>query len=139
MNFAPDTKTYHLPNSGGLYLSRFHNDTSHILLTMAIENIVNYKSIYLTLLDFMAYASHKISKLYHLNDKTDTIQLARKLFKRKIIKAEGNYNRQFPYINIFITIIDDVFVVSNVDHHDDTVLISLNVPRKNRMDTSIIR
>ena len=79
MNFAPDMKTYHLPDSGGSYLSRFHNDTSHILLTMAIENIVNYKSIYLTLLDFMAYASHKISKLYHLNDKIDTIPLARKL------------------------------------------------------------
>ena len=78
-------KTYPLPDSGGSYLSQFHNDTSHILLTMAIENVVNYKSIYLTitLLDFMAYASHKIIKLYHLNGETDAILLARKLLKQQ--------------------------------------------------------
>ena len=130
MNFGPDIKTYHLPDSGESYLSRFHNDTSHILLTMAINNIANYKSIYLTviLLDFMAYASHKISKSYHLNGETDTIPLARELFKRRIIKAAGNYNTQFRYINIFTTIIDDVFIMPNVDHDDDAVLISLNIP-----------
>lgn len=33
MNFSPHMKTYHLPDSGGSYLSRFINDTSHILLT----------------------------------------------------------------------------------------------------------
>ena len=66
-NSAPDMKTYHLPDSCGSYLSRFHNDTSHILLTMA------------------------------------------------------------RYINIFTTIIDDVFIILNVDHHDDAILISLNI------------
>ena len=80
MNFAPLMKTNHLPDSCGSYLSRFNNDTSHILLRMAIEDIINYKSIYLTviLLDFMAYASHNISKLYHLEDKS--MIKARKIF-----------------------------------------------------------
>ena len=42
MNFAPVMKTYHLPDSGGSCLSRFNNDTSHILSTMVMEKIINY-------------------------------------------------------------------------------------------------
>ena len=59
--------TYHLPDSGGSYLSRFQNDTSHIALTIALEAIVHYQSIYLTviLLDFVAYASYQISRIIH--------------------------------------------------------------------------
>ena len=62
---------------------------------MAIEKIFNYKSIYLTviLLDFMAYASHNISKLYNLKDKI--IIQARKIFKRRIIKSAEKYNLKF--------------------------------------------
>ena len=59
MNFAPDMKKYNLPDSDGSYLSRFNNDISYIILTIALESIINYKSIYLAviLFDFMAYAS----------------------------------------------------------------------------------
>ena len=45
MNFSPDMTTYHLPDSGGSYLSRFENDTSHIVLTIALESVIPYKSI----------------------------------------------------------------------------------------------
>ena len=31
----PDMTTYHLPDSCGSYISRFENDTSHIILTIA--------------------------------------------------------------------------------------------------------
>ena len=50
MNFSPDMTTYHLPDSGGSYLSRFENDTSHIVLTIALESVIPYKSIYLTVI-----------------------------------------------------------------------------------------
>ena len=121
MNFALDMKTYHLPDSGGSYLSRFHNDTSHILLTMATESITHYTSIYITviLLDFMAYASYNISMLYHNNSETEI--KARKIFKKRIIKAAQKYSTKFRYINIFNAIIDDVFIMPNVDHHDDAI------------------
>ena len=128
MNFSPDMKTYHLPDSGGSYLSRFNNDTSHILLTMVMEKIINYKSIYLTviLLDSIAYASHNISKLYHL--KNETTIYARKIFKRRMNKSAQLYSTKFRYINIFNAIIDDVFIMPNVNHHDDTILTYLNRP-----------
>ena len=88
INFSPDMKRYHLPDSGGSYLSRFTNITSHIILTIALEQV-----IYLTviLLDFMAYASHKISLLIHINN--EIAITARKTFRSKIIKAaEHHYN-----------------------------------------------
>ena len=109
MNFSPDMKRYHLPDSGGSYLSRFTNITSHIILTIALEQVIYYKSIYLTviLLDFMAYASHKISLLIHMNNES-TIT-ARKIFRSKIIKAaEHHYKYKFRYINMFLAIIDEV-------------------------------
>ena len=115
MNFSPDMKTYHLLDSGGSYLSRFHNDTSHIILTMAMENIINYKSIYLTvvLLDFIAYASHNVSQLYHLEN--ETIIKARKKFKKRINKSAQLYSTKFRCINIFNAIIDDVFIIPNAN------------------------
>ena len=124
MNFSPDMKTYHLLDSGGSYLSRFNNDTSHILLTMAIDKIINYNSIYLTVIlpDFMA--SHNISKLCYLRNET-TIK-ARKIFRKRINKLAHLYNKKFRYINIFNAIIDDVFIMPNVHHDDDTMLTYLN-------------
>ena len=122
INFSPDMKTYHLPDSGGSYLSRFKNDTSHILLTIALEDIINYQSIYLTviLLDFMAYASHNISKLIHL--RKETVCEARQTFKKRITKSANKYNLQFKYITTFEASIDDVFIMPHIRHHDDTVL-----------------
>ena len=78
MNFSPNMTTYHLPDSGGSYLSRFQNDTIHIVLPIALESIIPYQSIYLTviLLDFMAYASYHISKIIHrLHEIVDKLSL----------------------------------------------------------------
>ena len=128
MNFLPTMTTYHLPDSGGSYLSRFQNDTSHIVLTIALEAITPYKSIYLTviLLDFMAYASHNISKIIHRLHKN--VCDARHTFKKRIIKAANEYNLQFKYIKIFEAIVADVFVMPYINHHDDTILTYLATP-----------
>ena len=90
MNFAPDMMKYNLP--GGSYMSRFNNDTSHIILTIALDSIVNYKSIYLTvrIFDFMAYASQSISNLIH--EYENTIIKSRKMFKERIIKAANDFS-----------------------------------------------
>ena len=93
-----------------------------------MDKIINNNSIYLTviLLDFMAYASHNISKLYHLKNET-TIK-ARKIFKRRINKSAQLYSTELRYINIINAIIDDVLIMPNVKHHDDTMLTYLNRP-----------
>ena len=94
MKFAPDMKKYNLPDTGGSYISRFTNDTSHIILTISLESIINYKSIYLTaiLLDFMAYASQNISKLIHKGSKTTND--AGTIFNRIIINiAQKEFNK----------------------------------------------
>ena len=87
MNFAPDMKKHNLSDSDGSYLSRFNNDTSHIILTIGLESIINYKSIYLTVIifDFMSYASPSISNLIHIFE--NTMVQSRKIFKERIIKA----------------------------------------------------
>ena len=93
MNFAPDMKKYNLPDSGGSYMSRFNNDTSHIILTIGLESIINYKSIYLTVIifDFMAYASHSISNLIH--EYENTMIQSRKMFKKRIIRAANKFSQ----------------------------------------------
>ena len=126
MNLSADMKKCQLPDSGGSYLSRFTKVTSHIILTTALEQIINHKSIYLTviLLDFMAYASHKISLLIHMHNETPIT--ARKIFKSKIIRAaEHKYKYKFRYINMFLAIIDDVFIMPKIEHHDDTTFRSI--------------
>lgn len=55
-----------------------------------------------------------------------SISKARKIFKKTIIKSAEIYNLKFKYINIFNTIIDDVFINSKINHHDDTMLTYLN-------------
>ena len=57
MNFSPTMKTYHLPDSGGSYISRYGSISSHIKLTVFLDESIEYFSIYFTtiLLDFMAY------------------------------------------------------------------------------------
>ena len=104
------------------------NVTSHIILTIALE--IYYKSIYLTviLLDFMAYASHKISLHIHMHN--ETLLNARKILRSKIIKAaEEKFKNTFRYINMFLAIIDEVFIMPKIDHHDDTTFKSINKPR----------
>ena len=128
MNFSPTMRTYHFPDSGGSYLSRFQKDTSHIVLKIALEAITNYQSIYLTviLLDFMAHASHNIRKIFHLRNKT--VCQVRQSFKKCIIKSANKYNLQFKYIKIFESIIADVSIMPYICHHDDTILTYLSAP-----------
>ena len=66
MNISPTMKTYHLPDSGGSYISRYRSISSDIKLTIFLDESIEYHSIYFTtiLLDFMAFASHIISKTY---------------------------------------------------------------------------
>ena len=45
-NFSHTMKTYHLPNSGGLYISRYRSISSHIKLTVLRDESMEYFSIY---------------------------------------------------------------------------------------------
>ena len=40
MNFSPTMKTYHLPDSGGSYISRYRSISSHIKLTLSLDESV---------------------------------------------------------------------------------------------------
>ena len=57
MNFSPAMKTYHLIDSGGSYISQHRSTSSHIKVTLLVDENIEYFSIYLTtiILDFMAY------------------------------------------------------------------------------------
>ena len=85
MNFSPTMKTYHLPDSGGSCISRYRSISSHIKLTLLLDENIEYFSIYFTtiLLDFMAYSSHIISKMYHLDSLINSMDQARRKFKRE--------------------------------------------------------
>ena len=63
-NFSPTIKLYHLPDSGGSYISRYQSISSHIKLTLFLMEDQQYYSIYLTtiILDFMTYSSYVISR-----------------------------------------------------------------------------
>ena len=78
MNFSPTMKTYHLPDSGDSYISRYCSISSHI--TLLLDESIEYFSIYFTtiFLDFMAYLSHIISKIYHLDSLINFIEQARR-------------------------------------------------------------
>ena len=47
MDFSPTMKTYHLPDSGGSYISRYRSISSHIKLTLFLKES-KYYSIYFT-------------------------------------------------------------------------------------------
>ena len=70
MNFSPTMKTYHLTDSG------YRSISSHINLTLYLDESIEYFSIYFTtiLLDFMAYSSHIISETYHLDSLIHSIE-----------------------------------------------------------------
>ena len=91
INFSPTMKTYHLPDSGGSYISRYRSISSHIKLTLFLNKSIEYYSIYFTtiLLDFMAFASHIISKTYHLDSLIHFVEQARRRFKREFNLCVG--------------------------------------------------
>ena len=61
----------------------------------------------------MAYASYHISKIIHCLH--ETVDKARYTFKKRIVKAANEF--KFKYINIFETIIADVFIMPYINHH----------------------
>ena len=96
-------KTYHLPDSGGSYISSYRSISSHIKLTLFLDESIEYYSIYFTtiLLDFMAFASHIISKKYYLDSLIHSVEQARRKFKKEFKKcAWGNWiyecSQNFP-------------------------------------------
>ena len=98
MSFSPTMKTYHLPDSGGSFLSRYRSISSHIKLTLFLDESIEYYFIYFTtiLLDFMAYSSHIISKTYHLDSLIHSVEQARRRFKREFKKRASSY-KQFKH------------------------------------------
>ena len=94
MNFSSTMKTYHLPDSGGSYISRYRSISSHIKLTVFLDESIEYFSIYFTtiLLGFMAFSSHIISKNYHLDGLIHSVEQTRRKFKREFKKFASSYN-----------------------------------------------
>ena len=45
MNFSPTMKSYHLPDFGGSYISRYKSISSHIKLTLFLKENIEYYSI----------------------------------------------------------------------------------------------
>ena len=124
MNFSPTMKTYHLPDSGGSYISRYRSISSHIKLTLFLDESIEYFSIYFTtiLLDFMSFSSHIISKTYHLESLIHSVEQARRKFKREFKKCASSYN-QFKHTVLFVNIIDKVFIMPNIEHIADSSII----------------
>ena len=117
MNFSPTMKTHHLPDSGGSYISRYRSISSHIKLTVFLDESIEYFSIYFTtiLLDFMAFSSHIINKTYHLDSLIHSVEQARRKFKREFKKCASLY-KQFKHTVLFVNIIDKVFIMPNIEH-----------------------
>ena len=126
MNFSPTMKTYHLPDSGGSYISRYRSISSHIKLTLFLDESIEYFSIYFTtiLLVIMAYSSHIISKIYNLDSLINSVEQARRKFKREFKKCASSYN-QFKHTVLFVNIIDKVFIMPNIEHIADSSISSI--------------
>ena len=126
MNFSPTMKTYHLPDSLGSYISRYRFISSHIKLTLFLDESIEYFFIYFItiLLDFMAYSSHTISKTYHLDSLIHSVEQAKRKFKRELKKCASSY-KQFKH-----TVIDKVFKMPDIEYIADSSISS-------RLDNSI--
>ena len=126
MNFSPTLKTYHLPDSEGSYISRYRSISSHIKLTLFLDESIEYFSIYFTtiLLDFMAYSSHIISKIYHLDSLIHSVEQARRKFKREFKLCASSY-KKFKHTVLFVNIIDKVFIMPNIEHIADSSISSI--------------
>ena len=53
------------------------------------------------------------------------------MFKERIINAANDFSKTFKYINMFIAIIDEVFIMPLINHYHDTKLSSYNKPNEN--------
>ena len=126
MNFSPTMKTYHLPDSGGPYMSSYRSISSHIKLTLFLDESIEYYLIYFTtiLLDFMSFSSHIISKTYHLDSLIHSVEQARRKFKRDFKKCASSY-KQFKHTVLLVNIIDKVFIMPNIEHIADSSIPSI--------------
>ena len=116
-------------SSGGSYISRYRSISSHIKLTVFLDESIEYFSIYFTtiLLDFMAIISkpsHIISKNYHLDGLIYSVEQARRRFKREFKKCASSY-KQFKHIVLFVNIVDKIFIMPNIEHIADSSISSI--------------
>ena len=51
------------------------------------------------------------------------------MFKERIIKAANKFSQNFKYINMFIAIIDEVFIMPQINDYNDRTLSSYNKPK----------
>ena len=72
----------------------------------------------------MAYSSHIVSKIYHLDSLINSVEHARRKFERKFKKCESSYN-QFNHTVLFVNIIDEVFMMPNIEHIADFSISSI--------------
>ena len=95
-------------------------------LTLFLKESIEYYSIYFTtiLLDFMAFASHIISKTYRLDSLIHSVEQARRKFKREFKLCASSY-KQFKHTVLFVNIIDKVFIMPNIEHTSDSSIPSV--------------
>ena len=72
----------------------------------------------------MAYSSHIISKIYHLDSLIHSVEQARRKFKREFKKCASSY-KQFKHTVLFVNIIDKVFIMPNIEHISDSSIPSI--------------
>ena len=72
----------------------------------------------------MAYSSHIISKIYHLDTLINSVEQARRKFEREYKKCALSYN-QFYHTFLFVNIIDKVFIMPNIEHIADSSISSI--------------
>ena len=63
----------------------------------------------------MAFASHIISKIYHLDILIHSVEQARRKFKREFKLCASSY-KKFEHNVLFVNIIDKVFIMPNIEH-----------------------
>ena len=77
MNFSPTMKTYHLPDSGGSYISRYRSISSW-------GNLGTRSNVwYVLCVGVLTFSIYSASTLYHLDNLINSIEQARRKFKRQ--------------------------------------------------------
>ena len=87
----------------------------------------------------MAFASHIISKTYHLDSLIHSVDQARTKFKIEFKKCASLY-KQFKHTVLFVNIIDKVFIMPNIEHISDSSIPSiLDNNIKNPSQSSVMK
>ena len=69
----------------------------------------------------MAFASHMISKTYHLGILIHSVEQARRKFKREFKLCASSY-KKFKHTVLFV---DKVFIMPNIEHTSDSSIPSV--------------